>query len=190
MEIPDRLTCLLRNLCAGQEDTVKTNMEQQTGSKLGKEYAKAVYCHHVYLSSMQSTSCKMLCWINQKLESRLLGETSTSDMQMLPLLTAESREELECLLMGVEEGSEKTGLKLNIQKAKITAFGPITSWQILGKKWKQETNFLSLGSKITADSDCSHEIKRCLILVRTAITNLDSVLKSRDNPFANKGLYS
>ena len=111
-------------------------------------------------------------------------------MQMLPLLTAESREELECLLMGVEEGSEKTGLKLNIQKAKITAFGPITSWQILGKKWKQETNFLSLGSKITADSDCSHEIKRCLILGRTAITNLDSVLKSRDNPFANKGLYS
>ena len=84
MGIPDHLTCLLRNLCAGQEETVKTNTEQ-TGSKLGKEYAKAAYCHSVYLSSMQSTSCKMLCWINQKLESRLLGEISTSDIQMSPL---------------------------------------------------------------------------------------------------------
>ena len=101
-------------------------------------------------------------------------------------LTAESKKELECLLMGVEEGSEKTGLKLNIQKAKIMAFGPITSWQILGKKWKQETNFLSLGSKITADSDCSYEINRCLILGRKAVTNLDSVLKSRDIPLPTK----
>ena len=82
MGIPDHLTCLLRNLYAGQEVT----MEQQTGSKLGKEYIKAVYCHPAYLTYMQSTSCKMLSWMSYKLESRLPGEISTtSDMQMIPL---------------------------------------------------------------------------------------------------------
>ena len=86
MGIPDHLTCLLRNLCAGQEATVRTDMEQQTGSKLGKESVKAVYCHPAYLTYMQSTSCEMPGWMNHKLESRLLGEISTaSDMQMTPL---------------------------------------------------------------------------------------------------------
>ena len=85
MDIPDHLTCLLRNLYAGQEET-KPDMEQQTGSNLGKEYIKAVYCHPAYLTSMQSTSCEMLGWMNHKLESRLQGETSTtSDMWMIPL---------------------------------------------------------------------------------------------------------
>ena len=87
MEIPDHLTCLLRNLYAGQEATVQTDMEQRTGSKLGKEYVKAVYCHPVYLTSMQSTSCETLGWKKHKLESRLPGEISiTSDMQMTPPL--------------------------------------------------------------------------------------------------------
>ena len=87
MGISDHLTCLLRNLYAGQEATVRTGMDQQTGSILGKEYVKAVYCHPAYLTYMQSTSCKMLGWIKHKLESRLPGEISiTSDMQMtLPL---------------------------------------------------------------------------------------------------------
>ena len=88
----------------------------------------------------------MLGWMKHKLESILPGEISiTSDMQMLPLLTAESREELECLLMGVEEGSEKTGLKLNIQKAKIMAFDLITSWQIDGETVETVTDFIFLG---------------------------------------------
>ena len=87
MGIPDHLTCLLRNLDAGQEATVRTNVEQQTGSKLGKEYIKAVYCHPAYLTYMQSTSCEMLGWLKHKLESRLPGEISiTSDMQMTPPL--------------------------------------------------------------------------------------------------------
>ena len=87
MGISDYLTYLLRNLHAGQEATVKLDMEQQTGSKLGKEYVKAVYCHPAYLTYMQSTSCEMLGWIKHKLESRLLGEISiTSDTQMIPSL--------------------------------------------------------------------------------------------------------
>ena len=89
----------------------------------------------------------------------------------------ESKEELKSLLIKVKEESEKVGLKFNIQKTKIMASGPITSWQIGGETVR---DFIFLGSKITADGDCSHEIKRCLILGRQAMTNLDSILKSRD----------
>ena len=92
-------------------------------------------------------------------------------------LMAESEEELKSLLMKEKEESEKVGLKLNIQKTKITASGPITSWQIDGET---VADFIFLGSKITADGDCSHEIKRCLLLGRKVMTNLDSILKSRD----------
>ena len=95
-------------------------------------------------------------------------------------LMAESKEELNSLLMKVKEESEKAGLKVNIQKMKIMASSPITSWQIDGETMETVTDFIFLGSKITADSDCSHEIKRCLLLGRKAMTNLDSVLKSRD----------
>ena len=104
------------------------DVEQQTGSKLGKEYIKTVYCHLPYLTDMQSTSCKMLGWRKHKLESRSPGEISiTSDMQMTPPLLAEIEEELKSLLMKVKEESEKVGLKLNIQKMKIMASSPITS---------------------------------------------------------------
>ena len=95
-------------------------------------------------------------------------------------LMAESEEELKSLLMKVKEESEKAGLKLNIQKTKIMASGPITSWKIDGETGETVTNFIFLGSKITADGDCSHEIKRCLLLGRKAMTNLDSILKSSD----------
>ena len=98
---------------------------------------------------------------------------------------AESEEELKSLLMKVKEESEKVGFKLNIQKTKIMASGPITSWEIDGETIETVTDFILGGSKITADGDCSHEIKRCLLLERKAITNLDSILKSRD--IANKG---
>ena len=93
---------------------------------------------------------------------------------------AESKEELESLLMKVKEESEKVGLKLNIRKAKIMASGPITSWQIDGETVEAVTDFIFGGSKITVDGDCIHEIKRCLLLGRKAMTNLESVLKSRD----------
>ena len=93
---------------------------------------------------------------------------------------AESEEELKSLMMKVKEESEKAGLKLNIQKAKIMASGLITSWQIDGKTMETVRDFIFLGSKITADGDCSHEIKRCLLLGRKAMSNLDSILKSRD----------
>ena len=93
---------------------------------------------------------------------------------------AESEEELKSLLMKVKEGSEKIGLKFNIQKTKIMASGPITSWEIDGETVEIVSDFISLGSKITADGDCSHEIKRHLLLGRKVMTNLDSILKSRD----------
>ena len=98
-------------------------------------------------------------------------------MQMTPLLWQKVKEELKSLLMKVKEESEKVGLKLNIQKTKIMASGPITSWQIDGET---VADFIFLGSKITVDSNCSHEIKGCLLLGRKVMTNLDTILKSKD----------
>ena len=102
-------------------------------------------------------------------------------------LMAENEEELKTFLMKVKEESEKVGLKLNIQKTKIMASGPITSWEIDGETLEIVSDFIFGGCKITADDDCSHEIKRCLLLGRTVMTNLDSILESRDVNFANKG---
>ena len=117
-----------------KKQQLEPDMEQQTGSKLGKEYIKAVYYHPAYLTYMQSTSYEMPSWMKHKLESRLQGEISiTSDMQMIPPFMAESEEELKSLLMKVKEESEKVGLKLNIQKIKIMASGPIISWEIDGE---------------------------------------------------------
>ena len=99
---------------------------------------------------------------------------------------AESKEELKSLLMKMKEKSEKAGLKLNIQKMKIMASSPITSWQIDGETMETVTDFVFLGSKITADGDCSHEIKRHLLLGRKAMTNLDNILKSRDITLSTK----
>ena len=99
---------------------------------------------------------------------------------------AESEEELKSLLMKVKEGSEKIGLKFNIQKTKIMASGPITSWEIDGETVEIVSDFILGGSKITADGDCSHEIKRCLLLGRKVMANLDSILKSRDITLSTK----
>ena len=123
----------------------------------------------------------MLDWMKHKPETRLLGEISiTSDMQMtLPILQI-VKKKLKSLMMKVKEESKKVDLKLNIQKTKIMASGPITSWQIEGETVETVTDFILGGSKITADDDCSHEIKRCLFLERTVMTNLDNILKSRD----------
>ena len=122
----------------------------------------------------------MPSWIKHKLVSRLPEEIPVaSDMQMIPPLMAENEEELKGLLMKVKKESEKAGLKLSIQKTKIMASGPIPSWQI-GEKVEAVTDFIFLSSKITADGDCSHEIKTHLLLGRKTTTKLDSILKSRD----------
>ena len=164
------------------------HMKQWTGSILGKEYIKAIYCHPAYLTYMQSTSWEMPGWINDKLESRFPGEISTnSDMQMIPSLWQKAKEELKGLLMTVKKKSEKAGLKLSIQKMKIMASGPITSWQKDGETMQAVTDFIFLGSKIIVDSNCSHEIKRRLLLGRKTMTNLDSILKSRNITLPTKG---
>ena len=120
--------------------------------------------------------------MKHKLESRLLGEISiTSDMQMTPPLWQKAKKNfLKSLLMKVKEDSEKVGLKFNIQKMKIMASDPITSWQIDGETMETVTDFNFGGSKIIADGNCSHEIKRRLLLENKIMTNLDSLLKSRD----------
>ena len=126
--------------------------------------------------------------MKHKLESRLLGEISiTSDMQMT-LSSWQKVKKLKSLLMKVKEESDKVGLKLNIQKTKIMASGPITSWQIDGETMETMTDFISGGSKITADGDCSHEIERCLLLGRKVMTNLESILISRDIAFPQKSI--
>ena len=117
-------------------------------------------------------------WMKQKLESRLPGEISiTSDMQVTPPLWQKAKKKLKSLLMKVKEESKEVGLNLNIQKTKIMASGLITSWQIDGET---VTDFILGGSKITTDGDCSHEIKRRLLLGRKVMTKRDSILKSRD----------
>ena len=119
--------------------------------------------------------------MKHKLESRFLGQISvTSDTQMTPPLQEKAKGELKSLLMKVKEENDKAGLKLNIQKTKIMASGPITSWQIETETVETVADLILLGSKITADGDYSHETKRCLLLGRKAMTNLNSILKSRD----------
>ena len=137
-----------------KKQKLELDMEQQTGSKSGREYVKAVYYHSAYLTYMQNTSCKIPGWMKHSLESRSPGEISiTSDMQMTPQKAeskvekaiAESKEELKSLLMKVKKHSQKAGLKLNIQKTKIMAFGSITSCQIDREKVQTVTDFIFFG---------------------------------------------
>ena len=129
---------------------------------------------------MQSTSWETLGWRKHKLESRLPGEINNLRYADYTTLMAENEEELKSLLMKVKEESEKVGLKINIQKTKVMAYGPITSWQIDGETMETVTDFIFWGSKITADGNCSHEIKRCLLLGRKVMTNLDSISERWD----------
>ena len=159
------------------------DMEQQTGSKLGKEYAKAVYCYPAYLTYMQCTSWEMLDWMKHKLESR----RNINNLRYADDTTfrAESKE-LKILLVKVREEREKSGLKLNIQKTKIMASGPITSWQIDGETVETVADFIFGGSKITADGDCSHEIKT-LASWRKISDQPRQHIKKQRHYFANKG---
>ena len=156
-------------------------MEQLIGSKLEKQFIKAVYC----------SPCSFNFYAEYIMRHARLGEAQAeieiarrniNNLRYTGNTTfmAESKEEQKSLLMKVKEESEKPSFKLSIQKTKLMAASSITSWQIDGEKVEVVTDFVFLGSKTTADGDCSHEIKRCLLLGRKAMTNLDSILKSRD----------
>ena len=130
---------------------------------------------------MQSTSCKIARLVEAQAGIKTAGR-NINNLRYADdtTLMAESKEELKSLLMKVKVKSEKVGLKLNIQKTNIMASGPIASWEIDGETVETVSDFILLGSKLTADGDCSHEIKRCLLLGRKVMTNLDSIFKSRD----------
>ena len=132
------------------------DMEWRSGSKFGKGYVKTLYCHPAYLTYIQSTSCEMLGWMNEAQAGIKIAGKNINNLRYTDdtTLMAESEEELKNVLMKVKVESEKVGLKLNIQKTKIMAFGPITSWKIDGET---VSDFIFLGSKITADGDCSHK---------------------------------
>ena len=147
MGIPDYLTCLLRNLYAGQSAIVRTEHGTGTSSKLGKKYVKAVNCHPAYLTYTQSTSRKMPGWSKHKLESRLQGETSiTSDMQMTPLLWQKVKRNYRASWWKWKR-RVSAGLKLNIQKTKIMATGYITSWKTDEETLETVTDFIFLVSQ-------------------------------------------
>ena len=161
-----------------KKQQLELDMKQQTGSKLGKEYVKAVDCHPTYLTYMQSTSYEMVYMNRYSLDEAQAGiKIAGRNINNLRytddlILKAESEEALKSLLMKVKEEGEKAGLKLSIQKTKIMASDPITSWQIDRETVETVADFIFLGSKVTVDGDCSHEIKRCLLLGRRAMTNL------------------
>ena len=162
-----------------KKQQLEPDMELPTGSKLGKEYIKAVYlspCLFNFYADYILWSAKLdEAQVGIKIAGRNINSLGYADDSTL---LAESKEELKSLLMKVKEESEKTSLKLNIQKTKIMASGAIASWQIDGETMETVREFIFLGSKITADGDCSHEIKRRLLLGRKAMTNLDSILKT------------
>ena len=184
MEIPDQLTCLLRNLYTGQEATVRTGHgvtdRFQTGKGVRQGCILSPCLFNLYAEYVMRNAGLEEAQAGIKIARRNINNLRYADDTTL---MAESEEELKSLLMKVKEESEKGGLKLNIQKTKITASDPITSWQIDGETM---ADFIFLGSKITADGDCSHEIKRCLLFGRKVMANLDSILKSRDITLSTK----
>ena len=180
MGIPDDLTCLLRNLYAGQEATVRTRHGTTDSFQIGKGVLQGCILSpclfNLYGEYIMRNAGLEEAQPGIKIARRNINNFRYADDTTL---MAES-EELKRLWMKVKEESEKVGLKLNIQKTKIMASGPITSWQIDGETMETGTEFIFLGSKITVDGDCSHEIKRCLLLGRNVMTNLNSILESRD----------
>ena len=181
MGIPDHLTCLLRNLYAGQEATVRTVhgitdwFQTEKGARQGCILSPCLF--NFYADYIMRNPGLGEAQAEIKIAGRNINNLRYADDTTL---MAESEEQLKSLLMKVKVESEKVGLKLNIQKTKIMASSPITSLQIDGERVETVADFIFLGSKITADGDCSHEIQRGLLLGRKVMTNLDSVLKSRD----------
>ena len=181
MGIPELLTCFLRNVYAGHETTVRTGHGTTDWFQVGKGVHQGCI-----LSPCLFNLYAVYIMRNAGLEEARAGiKTAWRHINNLrytddTTLMAESEEELKSLLMKVKEESEKVGLKLNIQKLKIMASGPITSWELDGERVETVADFIFLGSKITADGDCRHDIKRRLLLGGKAMTNLDSMFKSRD----------
>uniref|UniRef100_A0A8B9WMZ1 RNA-directed DNA polymerase n=1 Tax=Bos mutus grunniens TaxID=30521 RepID=A0A8B9WMZ1_BOSMU len=180
MEIPDHLTCLLRNLYAGQE-AVRTGHGTTDWFQIGKGIRQGCILSPCLFNLSAEYIMRNTGLEEAKAEIKIVGR-NINHLRYADdtTLMAESEEELQSLLMKVQEESEKVGLKLHIQKMKITASGLITSWEIDGETVETVSDFIFLGSKITADGDCSHEIKRRLLLGRKVVTILDSILKSRD----------
>ena len=176
MGIPDHLTCLLRNLYAGQEATLSTGHGTTDWFQIGKGCILSQCLFNLYAEYIMRNAGLDEAPAGIKIARRNISNLRYADDT---ILMAESEEELKSLLMKVKEERDKVGLKLNIQKSKIMASSPITSWQT---DWETVASFIlgGGGSKITADGDCNHEIKRCLLLGRKVMTNLDSILKSRD----------
>ena len=181
MGIPDHLTCLLRDLYAGQEATVRPGHGTTDWFQIGKGVRQGCILSscifNLYTEYIMRNTGLDEAQAEIKIAGRNINNLRYADDTTL---MADSEEELKSLLMKVKEESEKVGLKLNIQKTKIMASSPITSWEIDGETVERVSDFIFLGSKITADGDCSHEFQRCLLLGRKAMTNLDSILKSRD----------
>jgi len=180
MGIPDHLTCLLRNLYAGQEGTVRTGHGTTNWFQIGKGVCQG-YILSPCLFNLYAEYIMRNVGLEEAQAGIKIAGRNISNLRYAndTTLMAES-EELKSLLMKMKEENEKVGLKLNIQKTKIMASGPITSWQIDGVTVETVRDVILGGSKITANGDCSHEIKRSLPLGRKAMTNLDSILKSRD----------
>ena len=181
MGISDHFSCFLRNLYIGQEATVRTRHGTMDWFQIGKGVRQGCILSpslfNLYAEYIMRNAGLEKAQAGIKIAGRNINNLRHADDT---IFKAESEEELKSLLMKGKEESEKVGLKLNIQKTKIMASGPITSWQIDGETMETVTDFIFLGSKITADGDCSHEIKRRLLLGRNVMTNLDSILKSRD----------
>ena len=181
MGIPEHLTCLLRNLYSGQEATVRTGHGTtdwfQTGKGVHQGCILSPFLFNLYAEYIMRNAGLEEAQARIKPAGRNINNLRYAEDTTF---RAESEEELKSLLMKVKEESEKVGLKLNIPKTKIMASGPITSWQIDGETVETVADFIFLGSKITADGDCSHEIKRRLLLGRKFMTNLDGILKIRD----------
>ena len=181
MGISDHLTCLLRNLYADQEATVRTGRGITDWLQIGKGVHQGCILSscwfNFYAEYIMQNAGLDEAQTGIKIARRNINHLRYADDTTL---MAESEKELKSLLIKVKEESEKVGLKLNIQKTKIMASGPITSWEIDGETMETVTDFIFLGSKITADGDCNHEMKRRLLLGRKAMTNIDSLLKSRD----------
>ena len=181
------MTCLLRNLCAGQEATVRTGHGTTDWFQIGKGVCQGCILSpclfNIYAEYIMRNAGLEEAQAGIKISGRNINNLRYADDTTL---MGESEEKLKSLLMKVKEESEKVGLKLNIQKMKIMASGPTTSWQTNGETVETVTDFIFLGSKITAGDDCSQEIKRCLLLGRKVTTNLGSILKSRDITLSTK----
>ena len=184
MGISDHLTYLLRNLYRGQEATVRTGHGTTDWFQIGKGVCQGCILSPC-LFNLYAEDTMQNARLNEAGAGIRIAGRNTNNLRYADdtTLMAESEEELKSLLMKVKEEREKAGLKLNIQKTKIVVSGPITSWQIDGET---VTDFIFLGSKITADRDCSHKIKRHLLLGRKAMTNLGNILKSRDITLSTK----